>query len=365
LFRRLILVAKALHKRKYKKILVPTFNGDHHANLVQKVVHSLDIGAEIVLWFNSALASKANLSIHLDTNTNLNSIVDENGGEYFLNEFSTVWARRFLKQELPENLHEDDIDFVRRNSYASVYSIMQMLDNGKVCWVNHFNSARIIDDKAKQLNEAVACGFKIPNTLITNCHKKALNFLSTTTNAIIKYYFTNAWETDSNNIIKTYTKAIDYVELSNVAPEVFQYTPVILQEQIDSKAELRVFYIGGVVVTAKIECAKDKQYCDWRLGVNLNKDVAITPFELPLKVQEKLHFFMKRNNLITGSFDFIIDKKGNLIFLEINEMGNFIWLEHYNPEISVLDPFVSYLTQATINKTWKYKPLGIHYNDYV
>ena len=47
------------------------------------------------------------------------------------------------------------------------------------------------------------------------------------------------------------------------------------------------------------------------------------PFKLPDDIEEKLDKLYKKLDLNTGSADFIVDKEGNYVFLEINPVGQF------------------------------------------
>jgi hypothetical protein len=52
---------------------------------------------------------------------------------------------------------------------------------------------------------------------------------------------------------------------------------------------------------------------------------------------------MNELRLVFGAFDFICDPDGNWIFLEVNTMGNFLWMEQHNPDIPLLETFVKLL----------------------
>ena len=45
-------------------------------------------------------------------------------------------------------------------------------------------------------------------------------------------------------------------------------------------------------------------------------------------IQTKCRCLMQRLNLNYGAIDFVLDKQGNYVFLEINPNGQWAWIEH-------------------------------------
>jgi glutathione synthase/RimK-type ligase-like ATP-grasp enzyme len=80
---------------------------------------------------------------------------------------------------------------------------------------------------------------------------------------------------------------------------------------------------------------------DWR---NIpSNELQVEEFELPPEIKEKCIVFMKEMGLLFGCFDFIVTPDGEYYFLEINEQGQFLWVEDRNPNIKMLDSFVRFL----------------------
>ncbi|WP_019217958.1 hypothetical protein [Legionella tunisiensis] len=53
---------------------------------------------------------------------------------------------------------------------------------------------------------------------------------------------------------------------------------------------------------------------------------------------------MKCLGIIFGCFDFIVSTDNELYFMEINEQGQFLWIEEINPEINMLETWIQFLT---------------------
>ncbi|WP_344870162.1 hypothetical protein, partial [Deinococcus aetherius] len=52
-----------------------------------------------------------------------------------------------------------------------------------------------------------------------------------------------------------------------------------------------------------------------------------TPFELPKEIFDKCLAMMEILGITYGCFDFVIDKKGRFVFLEVNPSGQWLWIE--------------------------------------
>lgn len=61
---------------------------------------------------------------------------------------------------------------------------------------------------------------------------------------------------------------------------------------------------------------------------------------------------MRRMGLVFGALDFIVTPEGDYVFLEVNEQGQFLWIEELNPNIPILDMFVQFLTHGKRDFIW-------------
>ena len=117
--------------------------------------------------------------------------------------------------------------------------------------------------------------------------------------------------------------------------------PSIFQPEIKKAFELRVLFIGSTIFAVKIDSQRDKKSIDWR------KDYLSLPpcsiFELPRSLVDSTHAYIKESGLRYGSIDMIVDLDGQYHFLEVNETGQFLWIEELLPDLPLLDCFCSYL----------------------
>lgn len=62
---------------------------------------------------------------------------------------------------------------------------------------------------------------------------------------------------------------------------------------------------------------------------------------------------MRQLGIVFGCFDFIITPDDEYIFLEVNEMGQFLWIEEILPELKLLDKFCEFLVSSKKNTNIK------------
>ena len=62
---------------------------------------------------------------------------------------------------------------------------------------------------------------------------------------------------------------------------------------------------------------------------------------------------MRCMGLVFGALDLIVTPDEEYLFLEINEQGQFLWIEDYNPEFKMLDIFLHFLINCSLSYEWK------------
>ena len=90
---------------------------------------------------------------------------------------------------------------------------------------------------------------------------------------------------------------------------------------------------------------------DWR-AIRTGQ-MLVEPYQLPEDVEAKIRVFMRQLGIVFGSFDFIVTPDGDYVFLEVNEQGQFLWLEEYNSNFHMLDIFIQFLLHKSIDYHWQ------------
>lgn len=101
------------------------------------------------------------------------------------------------------------------------------------------------------------------------------------------------------------------------------FFPSLVQNYINKKYELRIFYLDSVYYAMAIMSQNDKQTTiDFR-NYNDIKPNRNVPFKLPNEVEIKLDKLMKELDLNSGSIDMIVTPENKYVFLEVNPIGQF------------------------------------------
>lgn len=104
------------------------------------------------------------------------------------------------------------------------------------------------------------------------------------------------------------------------------FFPSLIQEYIDKKFEIRIFFLCGKFYSMAIFSQQDsKTMIDYRNYNDENPNRNI-PFSIPREIRIKLKNFMKLKKLNMGSIDMIFTTDDKFIFLEVNSIGQFGWL---------------------------------------
>ena len=103
--------------------------------------------------------------------------------------------------------------------------------------------------------------------------------------------------------------------------------PVTLQESIMKSVELRTTIIGKKCLTAAIDTsyANPDSKQDWRHYDWANTKYSV--YQLPTEIEVKLLRLMSDLGLSFGCVDLILEPGGRIVFLELNPIGQFLWVE--------------------------------------
>jgi hypothetical protein len=111
---------------------------------------------------------------------------------------------------------------------------------------------------------------------------------------------------------------------------------------VPKACELRITCMGEELIAARLDSQSTQQgKTDWRVA-QLG-ELAITQVELPVELQQRCRALLRRMGLVFGCIDVIVTPEGEHVFLEINQMGQFLWVEEMCPEVPMLQTFCEFL----------------------
>jgi hypothetical protein len=143
-----------------------------------------------------------------------------------------------------------------------------------------------------------------------------------------------------------------------VEDDLLRSLPGIYQALVPKRYELRITMMGRRAFGAKVLSQETESgKLDWRKSY---AELRMERFAVPCEVEELCFDLLCRLGLVFGCFDFVVTPEGELVFLEVNEMGQFLFIEHYTG-CPLLDAFSEFLLQRRVDFAWDERRVRIRY----
>lgn len=261
-------------------------------------------------------------------------------GRHLVEPGDVIWIRRPVEPKPNPQTAPEDAKFAAHEYRSFNHSLMYLLENLPVRVVNKYTASRFINNKSVQLLLARACGMNVPRTLMTNSPQAVReHFRGNPERTICKTFSTHIWEKEQGGpIIVTETFELSADMLPD--DEVLTYAPAIYQEMIVKKFDVRMVLLGEAVYSYSLH--NPKGALDWRADATQGL-VRVEPIITPPEVEKSVLAFAAKSGIVFGSFDFAIDNQDRWWFLEVNEGGQFLWLDAANPGLHVQEKFLAFL----------------------
>ncbi|MBL4789572.1 MAG: hypothetical protein JKY60_11160 [Kordiimonadaceae bacterium] len=281
--------------------------------------------------------------------------------------FDAVWQRRIpYILPLSKDLHEADVELAQRESRHYFKGFLNMMC-ADAFWVNPVKAREKAQYKICQTEAAIKTGLKIPATLYSNDAQEIRQFFDENAGGIVyKSFLPIGWTQPDEKRIRLWTTKIEDRSLLNDDVELGT-CPGIYQECIAKAYELRIVIMGRTCVAAKINSQDDPNLeIDWRKSTDAADVLGWDWVKIPKEIEEKCFNFMDEMGIVFGCLDFVVTPEGEYIFLEVNEQGQFLFVEQYNPEIPLLHMFSEFLISGDKHFKWHRPTSGtFSYMDYV
>jgi ATP-GRASP peptide maturase of grasp-with-spasm system len=256
------------------------------------------------------------------------------GKRYNLLDATAIWWRRTgigmnnLVDEVPEKMvaGEQDLSMILhgpRNHFNEEFVDLKdyIYDTLYKKCPRHIGNPRLMGlNRIYTLDMAKEVGLMVPDyAVITNYNQlEKLDYISD--KFVSKAISNGIYDFFGHDAYYSYTEARDKADFANKDVKLF---PSLVMSLVEKSFEVRSFYLNGKFYSMAIFSQRNKQTAvDFRKYSSElpNKN---EPFKLPDDVEEKLDKLYKKLDLNTGSADFMVDKDGNYVFLEINPVGQF------------------------------------------
>lgn len=300
-------------------LLILTDKFDKHAD---KVIDKLKIKNVQYIRFNLDVDSLKNTLINFD---GINWSISNSTVNFTLNEIDNIWVRRAFVELTLEEQFDQNTDFkIWKNEWnKTLLGLYYHLINAR--WLNPLRKSYKAENKYLQMDIAKKVGMKLPHTIISNSKTELLNFINKHNNSVVfKSMAQELYETD-DGFKGMYVNKLTCAELTDF--DNLGENPICLQEYIDKNFEVRYTVVGKEHLVCKIDSQKSTTAnIDWR-----RYDLPNTPhylIEPPNNIRTKVDQFMNELGLEFGALDFIVTNDNEWVFLEINSMGQWLWIEN-------------------------------------
>ncbi len=319
-------------------VLIPTFVEDIHAYAAAIVLERM--GHRAVLWHCSDLPEHESASIAFEPGGPSTMCLHGRDADIALDRVDAFWNRRVGPPVVTTDLVACDRDIVVNESQRLVRSLLVQLSQGRFA-VNGFHAARNAEDKVLQLAMARQAGFELPATLVSGDPASIRRFVARheATGAVVKNFSPMGWQGDRTMCVN-FTARID----GGLLPRdgMLRLTPSIYQADVPKAYEVRVTCMGAEMVAAALHSQRQEtSRTDWRTVKPESLD--IQRIVLPRDVALRCAALMSTLDLRFGCFDFIVTPDGRWVFLELNQMGQFLWVEESHGDLPLLQMFCDFL----------------------
>lgn len=304
-------------------------------------------GAEVMLWDGLGMQNDASL-IHIP---GVSPRLRMGGRE--IDDLRSLWFRRPVAYLPLEGVEPGSIKFVSNELKSAHGSLAATLRTRASLIIGNWHRVDAAT-KGLQLDVAVACGFRIPATLITNDPVEVARFRAEQSAVLVKHFTPHFWSSETQRRgLQCGPAVIARDRLLDDAS--IRVCPAIYQAVVNKACDLRVTVIGCRIFAARIIRHDGVSPLDWRPASVQPGQLLMDPYTLDEATQASVLELMKRLDLGFGCIDLAVDKDGQLYFFEINTGGQFLFIDDYIPQMNLLGEMAGFLLSGELD----YQPIPL------
>lgn len=241
-----------------------------------------------------------------------------------------VWWRRVNQPQLPHPQINDETirDLVDNEWRAAISGLVQERFQG--VWVNPPAADVIAGNKLYQLRAAESVGLRVPDTLVTQDRNAVLDFCARHDGTVIV-----------KKLMGTGHKPLATVEVTAdqlSSAQGMVLCPAMYQERIIGSLHIRANVFGNHVHPILIH----SNILDWRRDLSLPHSAA----RLDPDTTDRLMQLVRNLDLRMGIMDLMYDTSGELVWLELNPQGQFLFGEGLSG-YDLTNPFADFLVEES------------------
>ncbi len=330
-------------------VLIITHSQDNES--IPLVMKAIEARGEKAFRFDT---DRFPTEVHLDVYYNNKSeqqILSVDSEKLDLSEVSSIWYRRIAVGAKIPNTMESQL---RKASIGeSTATINGMIASIKGFHFDKLQNIRLTDNKQLQLQVARELGLDIPRTLITNNPVAVREFAASCEQGLITKMLSSFAIYDEQGLEKVvFTNPVALSDIEHL--DGLRFCPMTFQEKVPKSVELRTIIVGKRIFTAAVDSQQlHKAQYDWRRqGLTLIN--SWESYDLPKDVEQKLFKLVAYFGLNYGAIDIIVTPDGRHVFLEINPVGEFFWLECCPPNFPISEALADVLLTKSYAQNIRY-----------
>lgn len=308
------------------QVLVVTAKDDPHADAVIRCLTEISGAPEPVRLNTASVATNTAFAFAWDGGGNQREArlgVRDSGRR--ADKVRVIWFRKPVPPEPHPAAIGADAQACSAIEYRSfVRSLEGLFPAAR--WVNDYWRMHRYSSKFLQFDKARDAGFALPPTLLSNDLAAVRRFATRHGSIVIKALEFPGFEHGGAQY-GTYTSVVDPEKLEYLTEEEVALAPAVYQAFVEKAYELRVTVIGDEVFPCRIDTVPGTpDGIDWRSG-----DIDALPHsmvQLSIEARAQILFLMASLGLRFGALDFIVTPSGDMVFLEVNTNGQYLWIEH-------------------------------------
>lgn len=230
-------------------------------------------------------------------------------------ELKSVWFRQpvFLRNTPPSPLSPEDQ--LERSQWTAFLRALSVFDSAN--WMNYPKATYLAESKPYQLLTAKRCGLKVPQTVVGNSLDTIkANF----SGKIVIKSLDTVLIREGPDCLFTYTTINDLTEL---ADQNLSSAPLLAQEVLTSKTDLRVTVVGERLFSIRILSENMGIEGDWR--VLPKEKLEYEDIQLDSEIEKSI---LKLSEVLGLSFAAVdlVETPNGTYFVEVNPTGEWGWL---------------------------------------
>lgn len=267
------------------------------------------------------------------------------GAVIALREVGSVWTRKTADFAFRCALAGQERAFARMEAEHALFGMLAALD---CLWVNHPAASRAAMWKGEQLRRASRHGFATPATIITNRPDDVVRFKAAAGGDIV-YKPLSASDLGASEVpadervvglMPTTIVDDDAQALMAAVAEL----PCLFQAYVAKQYEVRATVIGDRVFAARLDSQDDERTrIDSR---DMRAPIRYAAIELEPALACACVALVASYGLAFGAIDLIVTPEGDVVFLEVNPAGQFLYVQQLVPELDMAGALADLLVKG-------------------